>query len=335
MAKQSFYITREGRLKRQHNTVRFEHEEGHLYLPIEQIEAVYVLAPLDFNTKLIEFFSHHGIPVHFFNYYGGYSGSFMPRESRLSGTVLIRQAVAADDFAQRIPIAREILSGAAANLMKNAKQMERNTPNETTQNLVKEIEQEIPRLKKASEIPQLMGVEGNLRKKYYQLVDAVMADSHPEFIMDGRVKRPPNNKMNSLVSFVNSLVYATTLNEIYQTHLHPAISFLHEPTERRFSLALDLSEVFKPLLSDRLIFRMINLNMLSARSFTETNGICYLNETGKKKVIEEYHQKLATAIHHRSLGRNVSYQRLIRLECYKLIKHLLGEKTYNSFKMWW
>jgi CRISPR-associated protein Cas1 len=56
MAKQSFYITREGRLKRQHNTVRFEHEEGHLYLPIEQIEAVYVLAPLEFQYKIDRIF---------------------------------------------------------------------------------------------------------------------------------------------------------------------------------------------------------------------------------------------------------------------------------------
>ncbi|MGA8943736.1 MAG: CRISPR-associated endonuclease Cas1 [Thermoactinomyces sp.] len=105
--------------------------------------------------------------------------------------------------------------------------------------------------------------------------------------------------------------------------------------ERRYSLALDLSEIFKPLLSDRLIFRLINLKMLPKSSFDETEGLCYLNETGWRKVLEEYNKKLSTTVYHRSLGRNVSYKTLILMECYKLIKHLLGEKVYSSFKMWW
>ncbi|SEN02650.1 type I-B CRISPR-associated endonuclease Cas1b [Lihuaxuella thermophila] len=333
MPKQSFYITREGRLKRHHNTVRFEHEDGHLYIPVEQIEAIYVMSPLDLNTKMIEFFNYNQIPVHFFNYYGYYSGSFMPRESKVSGSILIRQAIASDDFAERIPIAKEILRGAAANIMKNVRQFERN--NEAVQVLSLQIEKEVHHLSKTTDIAGLMVIEGNIRKKYYQLIDHFMENKHPDFVMNGRVKRPPNNKMNALVSFINSLVYATTLNEIYHTHLHPAISFLHEPTERRYSLALDISEIFKPLLSDRLIFRLINLRILSNQSFDESDGICYLNQSGKKKVLEEYHKKLTTTVKHRTLGRNVSYQRLIRLECYKLIKHLLGEKTYSSFKIWW
>lgn len=333
MAKQSFYITRAGRFKRMHNTVRFEHEEGHIYLPVEQIEAIYVFSSIELNTKMIEFFGYNQIPVHFFNYYGSYTGSFMPKQTKVSGRVMIRQAIASDDLAERIPIAREILQGAASNITKNIRTY-KNT-NEATQVLAAGIKEEIKKLNHASDIDELMGIEGNIRKKYYRLIDQVMVGKHPEYVMDGRVKRPPNNKMNSLVSFINSLVYATTINEIYQTHLHPAISFLHQPTERRFSLALDLSEVFKPLLSDRLIFRLINLKMLSDRSFHQTEGICYLNDIGRKKVLEEYNNKLTTTVHHRSLGRNVSYKKLIPLECYKLIKHLLGEKIYKSFKIWW
>lgn len=333
MAKQSFYITRNGRLKREYNTVRFEHEDGHIYLPIEQIEAIYVMSSLDLNTKMIEFLNYNHVPVHFFNYYGYYAGSFMPKQTKVSGSVLIKQAVASHDLAERIPIAKEILKGATANIMKNVRQLRKKS--EEAQVLAQGIEKEIKKVDQATDVQELMGTEGNIRKKYYQLIDRVMEAENPDFIMDGRIKRPPNNKMNSLVSFMNSLVYATTLNEIYQTHLHPAISFLHEPTERRYSLALDISEIFKPLLSDRLIFRLINLQMMSNSSFDQTEGICYLNETGRKKVLEEYNKKLSTTVYHRTLGRKVSYKTLILLECYKLIKHLLGEKIYSSFKMWW
>ncbi|MBA4493255.1 type I-B CRISPR-associated endonuclease Cas1b [Paenactinomyces guangxiensis] len=335
LAKQTFYITREGKLKRQHNTVRFEHSEGHLYLPVEQIEAVYVMVPLELNTKLLEFFNQNKIPIHLFNYYGYYSGSFMPRESKVSGSVLVRQAIASHDPAERIPIAKEFLRGAQANIMKNIRQYQRNYSSEKINQLADQIENEREKLEKSVDIQQLMGVEGIVRKKYYQVIDQIMNKNNPEFVMDGRIKRPPNNKMNSLVSFINSLVYATTLNEIYQTHLNPTISFLHEPTDRRYSLSLDISEVFKPLLSDRLIFRLINLKMLSKKHFDESDRICYLNEKGRRMVIEEYHKKLHTTVKHRTLGRNVSYQRLIRLECYKLVKHILGEKIYSSFKIWW
>jgi CRISP-associated protein Cas1 len=58
-----------------------------------------------------------------------------------------------------------------------------------------------------------------------------------------------------LISFGNSLLYATTLSEIYRTQLNPTVSFLHEPSARRYSLSLDLSEIFKPIIVDRTIFK--------------------------------------------------------------------------------
>lgn len=65
---------------------------------------------------------------------------------------------------------------------------------------------------------------------------------------------PPDNMINSLISFVNTLIYTKVLSEIYHTQLNPTISYLHEPGVRRFSLSLDIAEVFKPLIGDRLIF---------------------------------------------------------------------------------
>jgi CRISP-associated protein Cas1 len=66
------------------------------------------------------------------------------------------------------------------------------------------------------------------------------------------VRRPPDNILNALISFGNSLVYAAVLGQIYRTQPNPTLSFLHEPGVRRFSLSLDLAEIFKPLLTDRI-----------------------------------------------------------------------------------
>ena len=153
--------------------------------------------------------------------------------------------------------------------------------------------------------------------------------------MKNRVKRPPDTPINALISFVNGLIYSLCLNEIYRTQLNPLISFLHEPGERRFSLSLDLAEVFKPILGDRLIFKLINKGQLKDNLFIKELNSCYLNENGRKLVVKEFEEKLKTVITHPKLDKKVSYRRLVRIECYKLQKHILGEDEYEGLKMWW
>jgi len=85
--------------------------------------------------------------------------------------------------------------------------------------------------------------------------------------MDGRSYRPPKNEVNALISFGNMMCYSQCLRAIYQTQLHPAISFLHEPGERRFSLSLDVAEIFKPLLVDRVLFKVLNKRMIQSNQF--------------------------------------------------------------------
>lgn len=138
-----------------------------------------------------------------------------------------------------------------------------------------------------------------------------------------------------MISFVNSMVYTTVLCEIYKTQLNPLISFLHEPGVRRFSLSLDIAEIFKPMLGDRLIFSMMNKNQVTKECFEKALNYLYLKETSRKDIVREFDERLKTTVRHKTLNRNVSYRELIRLEMYKLIKHLLGEKEYQGFKIWW
>ena len=126
------------------------------------------------------------------------------------------------------------------------------------------IEQESKLIKQASDIPTLMGVEGRVRKQYYEAFSSIIGDLFP---FEKRTKRPPENPLNALISFGNSLCYTLCLGEIYHTQLNPLISYLHEPGERRFSLALDISEVFKPLLVDRVIFKVLNQKMIQLDHF--------------------------------------------------------------------
>ena len=119
------------------------------------------------------------------------------------------------------------------------------------------------------------------------------------------------------------------------TQLNPTISFLHEPGERRYSLALDIAEIFKPILADRLLFSMFNRKQLRESDFDQNLNRCLLKPSSMKKVAQEWEERTKETIKHRKLGRSVSYKHLIKLECYKLTKHLLGMEEYRPLKMWW
>ena len=100
-------------------------------------------------------------------------------------------------------------------------------------------------------------------------------------------------------------------------------------------MALDISEIFKPLLGDRLIFSLLNKNQINERSFTESLNFLHLKKEASQIIARELDSRMQKTIKHKELNRDVSYQYLIRLECYKLIKHLIGEKEYEPFKIWW
>jgi CRISP-associated protein Cas1 len=329
--KRSYYIFNPGRLKRLENSLQFiKSEEEKLYLPIEDIDTIYAFGELDFNTRVMNFFSQKGILVHFFNYYGYYTGSFYPKESLVSGMLLVNQVKHYVSKKRRLLIALKILQASARNILHNLKYYQ--ARGKDLSDSIEKIEQYYEKLSIQENIPALMGIEGNVREIYYQAFNTIIDQ---DIGFEKRVKHPPDNMINTMISFVNSMIYTAVLSEIYKTQLNPLISFLHEPGERRFSLSLDIAEIFKPILGDRLIFSLMNKNQVTEECFEKELNYLYLKDSARKTIIKEFDQRLKTTVRHKTLNRNVSYRRLIRLELYKLIKHLIGEKQYEGFNIWW
>lgn len=323
-----YYIFKSGRIRRNENTVEFENANGEKKsLPINDIYCIHLFGEIDLNTKLIVFMNQHGIPLHFYNYYGYYSGSFYPREKLLSGFLIVKQVEHYIDQQKRLQIAREFVSTAITNILANLDHYKKSGKDVGA--FIDKIKGESANIESVSSVSELMGIEGRARDIYYSSFGSFLREG---FEFEKRTKMPPQNMLNSLISFGNSLMYATVLTEIYHTQLTPTVSYLHEPGERRYSLALDISEVFKPLIVDRVIFNLINNRIIKEEHFLEELNFCYLNEQGRRTFLSEYQKKLDTTINNARLKRNISYQRLIRIECFKLVKHLLGEKDYRGLR---
>ena len=322
-----YYIFSSGRLSRKENTIYVEVEDNiKKSIPIEDVESLHIFGEVDLNTKFLNFLSQQNIPIHFYNYYGFYSGSFMPREKNISGNLTVKQVEFYIDPIKRQYIAISFIEGAIFHMQRNLREYE------GTEEFVEVLKTELSNAYNTKSIPELMGCEGRARDAYYQAFNVILKNN---FSFVKREKRPPTNPINALISFGNSIIYSIVLTQIYLTQLNPTISYLHEPGEKRYSLSLDIAEIFKPLIVDPVIFKLVNNNMLKEDDFEEDLNFCYLTENGRKKFIKEIDQKLNTTIKHRKLKRNVSYKQLIRLECYKLIKHFLSDEVYVPFKAWW
>lgn len=337
--KKTFYLFNPGEMERKDNTLKFtpyaidedgaEHAGQSRYLPVEDINEFYCFGSLKASSSLFNFLGQKDICMHFFDYYENYTGSFMPRDALLSGRMLLAQTAAYQSKKKRVAIAQKFIDGAAYNMVRNL--MYYNRRGKDMEYFINTINELIKNIPETAEVNELMGVEGLIRKTYYEAFDLILND----FVMGERSKQPPQNEVNALISFGNMMCYTQCLRAIHQTQLNPTISFLHTPGERRYSLCLDISEIFKPIIVDRVIFRVLNRKEIQEKHFDRKLNRCLLNESGKKVFVRAIEDKLEETFQHKSLGRKVSFRHLIKLECYKLAKHLLNIEEYKPFKMYW
>jgi CRISPR-associated protein Cas1 len=329
--KREIYVFNNGEMRRKDNTLLFETADGKKYIPVEEVNNIWFFGEVTLNKTLLDFISQKEICLHFFNYYGYYSGSYYPREHLNSGFVILKQAEHYLNYSKRMVLAKEITKTAAKNIIVILKYY--NSRGVELDHRIESVSRKLEKMNQTETIEQLMALEGNIRDEYYSCYNDILKNNDFKFTV--RSRRPPLDNINSLISFGNALFYTTVLGEIYQTQLDPRIGYLHATNERRFTLNLDIAEIFKPIIVDRTIFALINKGVLTSKEFDKDfNGIL-ITENGRKKFIQEYNSKLDTVIKHPHLNLNVSYKRLIRLELYKIQKHITENKEYEGFVAGW
>lgn len=318
-----------GELTRKDNSLCFRKDGKNVYIPIENTKEIYCLSEVSINTKLLDFLAQNHVVIHFFNYYEGYSGTFYPRNQYNSGKLILKQAEAYQK--SRLIIAKAFVNGIGTNMDEVLYHYYKHNKKEVKQTIDWIRKDFHIRLQQADSIAELMSIEGEAWMRFYGDFKHFLPE---DFVMNKRVKRPPDNPINAMISFGNTLLYAKTISAIYRTHLDQRISFLHEPSEGRFSLSLDISEVFKPVIVYRTIFELVNNRRIQVnKHFDKKVNFCLLNDEGRKIFIEAFESRLESVFTHAKLKRKVSYRTAIKLDCYKLIKFILEDKEFVPFSL--
>lgn len=312
------FITQHGELRRKNNTLHFVGENLEKAIPIKQLSEIHCVGRVSITSGSIDLLSVYGIPVHFYTITGFYKGSFIPKTSG-DGKLKVVQVQHYLDCERRTYIAKQIVLG-----MKNTmiKALER----KTNVSSIKEVSVD------GETVNEILGMEAELWNRYYFLFGQTV-----KLKFKKRTRRPPKDEVNALISYGNSLLYGLALSAIIRAGLDPDISFLHEPMGRRFSLTLDISEPFKPLITAKIIWKSINKGSLTKKDFRKNkknNGV-YLNSEGRRKFVQTFNEILSNTVYCPKVKRNISYRLMLDYEAKKLANHLKGRKLYRAFRPWW
>ena len=315
----TLYITRSGKLVRRQNTLVVIDKKGKRYsYPVENIEDIHTFSHLTVTSATFKFLSKRRIPLHFYDYYGNYIGTFHPKEYIVSGFTLVNQVKHYYTHPERLFLAKNILLGALKSMKKTLSDFHVEAS---------KLELYKSPIENAKNIQQLMGAEGTLRNFYLSILDTLI--ENPTFHLGKRSRRPPANYGNALMSYLNSVVYGTTLTQIYHTHLDPRVGYLHETGYRRFPLSLDIAEIFKPLIADRLLITLVNSGEIKKGHFIPGSKGILLSTYGKKRLLQNYDNLINQTFYHPRSRRKISLKRLIRMEVYRIEKHIIGDETYS------
>ncbi len=143
----------------------------------------------------------------------------------------------------------------------------------------------------ADSIERLMGFEGAGAAQYFSAFGECL--SNPEFVFTGRTRRPPGNPVNAMLSFGYQILWNHLLALIEIQGLDPYRACLHQGSERHAALASDLVEEFRAPLVDSLILWLVKTKVMDAqRDFVYRDGGCYLNESGRKKYLKAFVQRM-------------------------------------------
>lgn len=318
-----------GEITRKDNSLCFRKNGKNVYIPIENTKEIYCMNEVSVNTKLLDFLSQNHVVMHFFNYYEGYSGTFYPKDQYNSGRLLVKQVETYNS--SRLIVAKAIVRGIGSNIYEVLYHYYKHNKKEVKEVLDWIREEFYERVELAENVKEVMAAEGEVWMRFYGTFEYFLPE---DFIMNKRVKRPPDNPINALISFGNTLLYTKTISAIYRTHLDQRISFLHEPSEGRFSLSLDIGEVFKPVIVYRTIFDLVNNRKLQVeKHFDKKVNYCLLNDEGRKIFIEAFETRMESVFVHSRLKRKVTYRTAIKLDCYKLIKYILENKEFIPFSL--
>ncbi len=300
---------------------------------------VNVFGNIQLTTQAIQALCQHEVPIAYFSMGGWFYG--VTHGLGVRNVYLRRdQFRLAEDPSFCLRLARSLVSGKIRN-QRTMLQRNHIEPPRVALNQMKCMQEDA---EKAKALDQLLGIEGNAARVYFQnFAGMIKADEEPfggtdmngpfrKFDFLGRNRRPPRDPVNALLSLAYSVLAKDLTIACHAIGFDPYLGFYHQPRYGRAALALDLMEPFRPLIADSVVLSAINTRMIQPSHFVRTGEAVALKPEGRKSFFRAYEQRMDTLVTHPMFGYRVNYRRMLEIQARLLARVLTGEiMTYPVF----
>ena len=327
----TLYITRqESYLHKERETIVVKQGDTKLgQLPSLSIGNILCFGQVSVSPFLMGYCAEQGIGLAFYTEYG----KFLARvQGKQAGNVLLRRAQYrwADDIDKSVGIARLMVAAKIANGRSVLQREIRNHgQNPQLDYAVDRLAISLRNIKQADSTEMCMGIEGEAAATYFSVFNELLRGSGFEF--GGRVRRPPTDPVNALLSFVYSLITQECISALQGVGLDPYVGFLHRDRPGRASLALDLLEEFRSPWADRFVLTLINRRQVQLNDFiTESSGAVRLKDDARKALLVAYQERKQVEVLHPYLEEQVPIGLLPHCQAMLLARHIRGDTEFYT-----
>ncbi len=327
----TLYITTQGTYLHQEGEtvmVRVENEVR-LKLPIHTLGGIVCFGLVTCSPPLLGLCAERGVAVSFLSEHGKFRAAV---HGPVSGNVLLRRAQyrCADSMEQSARLARNMVIAKMANCRTVALRAARETDQPETSQRLRDtaaiLAGKIRRLKRLEPLNVIRGQEGEAAKYYFSIFDDLICAQKEDFHFHKRTRRPPLDKVNTLLSFVYTLLTHDMRSALETVGLDPAVGYLHRDRPGRPSLALDMIEELRPAIADRLVLSLINRRQVQPKGFIQTEtGAVTMDDDTRKEVLVAYQKRKQEGIEHPFLKEKIQIGLIPHVQALLLARTLRGD----------
>lgn len=325
---QEYHIIQDGVLNKKDYALLFENENQKHHIPVEVTQQLNIYGNITLTSSVLKTISDKKIRIAFMDRYGNLMGHFVPDEYSCSATVTEKQFLIHSDKDQRLEIAKRFEIAGIHNMRSNLRYYNKKN-NGKLKDTIQTLSKCIQEVREEESLENLMLIEARARQKYYMAFNDIIANEEFRFLK--RTRRPPEDELNAMISFGNTLLYNLILQMIWRTSLDPRVGIVHASNRRSHTLNLDFADVFKPIIVDRIIFSLINCHQIKKEHFEKKDGGVYLTKDGKKIFVMMFENKLQQKFVQKG-NTYSSYKQLLEKEIRDYQGYIQEKRKYRPYK---
>ncbi|MFY0542684.1 type I-C CRISPR-associated endonuclease Cas1c [Brevibacillus sp. H7] len=300
-----------------------------LQVPILNLESVIVFGYKGVSPDAMQLCIENNVSLVYLTPYGQFKARVT---GETKGNVHLRRTQYrwSDNDEKTLLLAQRFLYAKIANAKTSVQRTLRDYPDRVNKDQFKSVismlDRQIREVRNSKSLDQLRGAEGLAARHYFSIISEQVLVNKESFPFPGRVKRPPTDRINALLSFLYTLLANDVTHAIESVGLDPQLGFLHRDRSGRNSLALDLMEEFRVYLADRTALTLINRQQLSPNDFIEKeSGAFILTDDARKTVLTEWQQRKRDEIRHPFLDEKIAIGLLPYAQAMLLARYMRGD----------